>query len=313
MRKTWFHGLALTLGVTTIPSVVSAQYSIGNTGAGLSASSFNANAGVVASNPAVRSYMAPQSGQSNLASYPQNSAVGSGVTDGHMHVPLPAATDNAVLNTQYNATPSYPAPAIQPRERMMAPSGQSNVQPTYSVPSPYASSPIVGSSCPACESGNCATHGIGMPSGQIVSTVPSYGAVGNCYAQPAMSYGPSISSPSPWIFGASGLLFNRVDNERVRLATNSYNNPNLDPALSTADARMQASGGFQTSVGRYFGCGRYAMVGSYWGIYSNPQSVTVLQGPVPPNDLRSNIPFTTRGAFVGNIPVGIRMAMVHPT
>jgi len=117
-----------------------------------------------------------------------------------------------------------------------------------------------------------------------------------------VNYGPSIASPSPWIFGASGLLFNRIDNEHVRLATNlpisNY------AALSTSDAQMQATGGVQLSAGRYFGGGRFAAIGSYWGIYSNPQSVTVYGSP---GDLRSNLPFTAVGAFVNAQPFGIRM------
>jgi hypothetical protein len=79
------------------------------------------------------------------------------------------------------------------------------------------------------------------------------------------------------------------------------------PLLSTSDAAMQATGGFQASVGRYFGCGKYALVASYWGVFSNPQMASVTDpGAVGVGGgyLRSNLPFTLNPS---GSPYGITM------
>ncbi len=316
MKTTWIHSLAFTVGMTAIPGIASAQYTIGNSGAGLAASSFNANTAAPANNAALRNYMAPpaastmQNGQASLAAYAQGGAVGSGVPGGHVHVPGVPVTENPVLNTQYQAAPTYAAPPVQPYEQMPMAQSQQPAANTYA--SPYASQPHaspvptpMSSSCPACSSGSCATHGVGMDASSMVAS-PACGSGDSCYSEPAMSCGPSIMSPSPWIFGASGLLFNRVDQDYVRLTSDST--MPSDALLSTDSARMQATGGIQLSAGRYFCDGRYAIVGSYWGIFSNPQTASV-QTPAGGN-LRSNLPFTLRGpndTATPGMPYGIQM------
>ncbi len=303
VRKTWFHGLAMTLGVTAIPSIASAQNTFGDTG-GLSASSFSARAlpPPPNSNSAVRNYLAPQSGQTSLAAYAQNGVVGSGIPNGHVHVPG-SAIDNSVLNSQYQSAPQYAPQVQQPYEQMQL-QGPQHAQPGYSTP--YAAPAQSGtSSCPACNSGNCATHGVNVGSSPMVQATPSYGygATESCNSQPAVSYAPSIVSPNPWIFGASGLIFNRLDDQYVRLTTNTEDGANPAPApnpyvqsfLSTSDAKMQPTGGVQFNAGRYFCDGRYAIMGSYWGIFSNPQSATILASDQVNGNLRSNLPLTLRG------------------
>ena len=133
VRKTWFHGLAMTLGVTAIPSIASAQNTFGDTG-GLSASSFSARAlpPPPNSNSAVRNYLAPQSGQTSLAAYAQNGVVGSGIPNGHVHVPG-SAIDNSVLNSQYQSAPQYAPQVQQPYEQMQL-QGPQHAQPGYSTP-----------------------------------------------------------------------------------------------------------------------------------------------------------------------------------
>ena len=301
MRKTWFHGLALTLGVTAIPSIASAQYSNGNSG-GLAASAFSANAMLASpgDNSGIRKNMAPQQAQTTLAAYAQNGVVGSGVPGGHIHVPE-SVIANPVLNTQHQSVPKYAPQASHPYEQMQS---AQVAQPSYSAPH-SAPAQTGTSSCAACNSGNCAIHGVNVGSSPMVSSTPSYGygAAESCYSQPAVSYAPSIVSPNPWIFGASGLLFNRLDNHSVRLTTNTSDGANASPLpnpytqsfLNTSDARMQTTGGVQLSAGRYFGCGRYAVIGSYWGIFSNPQSATILATDQINGNLRSNLPISVRG------------------
>ena len=314
MRKTWFHGLAMTLGVTAIPSIATAQYS--NSGSdGLAASAFNAKALPPPVNSAVRNYLAPQ-GQTTLAAYAQNGAVGSGVSGGHVHVP---ATENPILNTQYESLPQFAPQGGQAYEQMPMPPSQM-AQPAYSAPRtvPMQSG---SSSCPACNSGNCPTHGVVVGSApattQMASPAPmtmTYGASDSCYSSSAVSCGPSIVSPNRWIFGASGLYFNRLDNQDVRLTTNTSDgampsptpNPYSQSFLSTSDAQMKATGGVQLSAGRYFGDGRYALMGTYWGVFSNPQSATILASNQVNGNLRSDLPFTLRGP-AGNFNYGIEM------
>lgn len=312
MRKTWFHGLAMTLGVTAIPSIATAQYS-GSDSQGLAASSFNAKALPPPVNSSVRNYLAPQA-QTTLAAYAQNGAVGSGVSGGHVHVP---ATENPVLNTQYESLPQFAPQGGQAYEQVPMPPSQM-AQPTYTAPRTVPMQSGM-SSCPACNAGNCPTHGVVVGSApattQMVSPAPmTYGTSDSCYSSPAVSCGPSIVSPNRWIFGASGLYFNRLDNQNVTLTTNTADGANPSPMpnpysqsfLSTSDAQMKATGGVQLSAGRYFGDGRYALVGTYWGIFSNPQSANILASDQVNGNLRSNLPFTLRGP-TGNFNYGIEM------
>ncbi len=75
----------------------------------------------------------------------------------------------------------------------------------------------------------------------------------------------------PWIFGANALIFDRIDNEYVRLSSRfiAGGGPgnNVPTTLSTFDARMGHAAGFEVFGGRYFGCGKYAIIGSYWGLF----------------------------------------------
>ncbi len=281
MRKTWFHGLALTLGATSIPGVVSAQYSFDNTGSGLSSSAFNAGATASAGDPRSTVPSLPN-GQANSVAYAQNGVVGSGVPGGHVHVPAAPALNNPVPYTQYEAVPPASAPAAQSHE--------------------YATTNPVQPSVPY-NPGSYATKGVGLPNGQIASSVPSYAPANRCYTETAAGCAPSIASPSPWIFGASGLLFNRVDNQYARL-TSDVTNPD-SPILTTDNARMRVTSGVQFYGGRYFGSGQYAMVGSYWGVFSNPQTAEVVV-PLGGN-LRSDLPFTVQGPNPGATPYGITM------
>lgn len=296
MKKTWIRGLALSVGVTTLPSVASAQYTISQSN-GLGASSFQ-----LPPLPPKPTHMGPS--QTALVAYAQQSgAIGSGALE-HVHVPqqlqLPAqqqfqlpAPQQPVQPSQYQSQP-YSAPlTTQPYESAHAPmhpqTMQSNTVPQtapqtiYSTPA-QSSTPAMSSNCPACASGHCSAHGTGAVA---PSYGPSYGAAdysdySSCGSS-AAALTPSVVSPSPWIFGASGLLFNRIDDSSRRLASSGSTG-----VIDTSAARMSASGGFQGSLGRYFGCGRYAIVGSYWGVYSNPEER--LYTPGAGSSIRTDLP-----------------------
>jgi hypothetical protein len=134
-----------------------------------------------------------------------------------------------------------------------------------------------------------------------------------------MNYGPSVVMPrvvgvNPWFVGAGALIFNRQDNEEVRLSSLAIPGVPVTAGakqLSTLDARMRTSGGFQAFGGRYFGCGRYALMGTYWGLYPSSQSSTVYDpdansgpgGGVNPGGgdyLRTDLPFTVQNPAGGN-------------
>jgi hypothetical protein len=130
---------------------------------------------------------------------------------------------------------------------------------------------------PGCASCNTAPAYTPMYSEPMISS----------YA-PAPSCGPYISGPvpiKPWFFGAHALFFNRVDNCDLRLL--------IDVAapsttiLSTSDAAQDWSPGFEVFGGRYFNCGRNAIMASYWFVNPDLAERTVQTGA---NDYRTPMP-----------------------
>lgn len=310
MKKTWFHGLALSLGISTLPSFVHAQY--GAPGGGLSPSSFQLpplpgqSAPVAA--PRTQPAPIPQNNipQNTMVSYAQQGGtIGSGALDPYSHVPLPPPPPvTAPGQLPMPNASQEPYVLGQPRPYELSPAPQQLSPPQYQgeVVQPgaihshtgemYPSSPAT--NCPTCATGNCSVHGANA---SLLSPSYSQGAVGESCGTTSMGYyessqfaAPSVVAPNPWIFGASALIFTRVDDTPVRLTSDS-NMPTY-PLLTTGDARMQTSGGVQGSVGRYFGCGRFALVGTYWGIYDEEQSMVIT--PPPGGNLRSDLPFTLR-------------------
>ncbi len=72
---------------------------------------------------------------------------------------------------------------------------------------------------------------------------------------------------------------------------------------------MGTSGGFQVFGGRYFGCGRYALMGTFWGLYPSDESVMILDpaGGVGVGDyLRTDLPLTIQNP-AGDNEHGIEM------
>ncbi|XZE32976.1 hypothetical protein SH501x_003747 [Pirellulaceae bacterium SH501] len=320
MKKTWFHGLALSLGISTLPSFVQAQY--GGPAGGLSPSSFQLPPlpGQSATAAAPRTLPAPMP-QGTMVSYAQQGGtIGSGALDPYSHVPLPPPPP-VTAPGQLPMPNASPDPYVlgQPRPYELSPAPQTVPSPQYQgeVIQPgaiqpytgetYPSSPATG--CPTCATGNCSLHGANSsllgPSYGDLSIGDSCAPSNGCY-EPTQCAAPSVVAPNPWIFGASALIFTRVDDTPVRLTSDS-NMPTY-PLLSTGDARMRTSGGVQGSVGRYFGCGRFALVGTYWGIYDDEQSMVIT--PPPGGNLRSDLPFTLRrpgDTAIPGSPYGVTM------
>lgn len=95
-----------------------------------------------------------------------------------------------------------------------------------------------------------------------------------------------LSSPSPWFFSSNGLLLQRRESAN-RLFSSDILNTNTH-SLSSRDVDFGTAGGFELSGGRYFQSGKYAVMGSYWGLFSNPQSASLDAGP---SRLQTHLPF----------------------
>lgn len=317
MKHKLIRGLALTLGVCTVPGIASAQYTIGTpTVGGASAPTGNVGSGLPG---AAYLPLTPPSVTIPQVTVPQ--------------VTVPQITVPQVTAPQITV-PQYTVPQVAVQ--------QGQLQPTFSLPATAPSATY----SPVGYQQNGAI-GTGVPGGIAeISTPNPYGSPASLLSQPAAPQ-EIVSSPSivqsgvpydhnhvegncatcgtgaidtscgvsscsiptqtlcPWIFGANALLFNRVDDEYTRLSYDS--NMPTDSLLSTSDVRMPATGGFELMAGRYFGCGRYAIVGSYWGLFSPEQSYTVTT-PVGGN-LRSSLPFTLQGPNIGATPYGITMPL----
>jgi hypothetical protein len=73
--------------------------------------------------------------------------------------------------------------------------------------------------------------------------------------------------------------------------SSSLDNPS-ESRLSSRDVDFGTSGGFELAGGRYFGSGKYACMGSYWSLFSDPQTLTAsATSPGFTSGLQSNLPF----------------------
>ncbi len=242
----------------------------------------------------------------------------------HVHIPpgnynVPAGAQNMQAPVANGYVDSQIAP--QPYSSTVPASGMSS-SPVYSNMMPVPAQPYVESypqSVPYGgypqqgnvvygSSAGCSSCGTGpvMSSAPVYSSVPSYsptyGQVASCGAPTAY---PSLSivSPNPWIFGANALLLTTADREHVRFASDS--NLPVPSSLSTRDVRFDHAGGFELYGGRYFGCGKYAAIASYWSIFPETQMRQV-DTSVGAN-LRTNLPFTTRGTANPAVYYGLEL------
>ena len=117
-----------------------------------------------------------------------------------------------------------------------------------------------------------------------------------------------LSSPSPWFFSTNALLMN-LRQGPSRLYSSPVSDPELK-GLASEDIRMPSTGGYELGVGRYFGCGKYAIGASYWG-FSPDASLARIDdsafGPLatnlPFNVLSSSQPGKIEGLYLGLTPM----------
>ncbi len=117
-----------------------------------------------------------------------------------------------------------------------------------------------------------------------------------------------LSSPSPWFFSTNAILMNlRQGPSRL------YSSPVSDPELkgiASEDIRMPSTGGYELGVGRYIGCGKYAIGASYWGLSPDASLARIddsafgpLATNLPFNVLSSSQPGKIEGLYLGLTPM----------
>ncbi len=183
-----------------------------------------------------------------------------------MHSPAPqpmpqydSGNGYSVMNG-YNATPTYPSPSY---------SAPTYSAPSYSAPAPVAENP----GCSTCNN-NAGSYQpeYSSYSPYAQAAMGSWQGDGSCGPAPM----PAYSGPVParnWFGGSNVLLMNYADNCRQRLVFD-VGAPS-QTRLTTDDADFDLLVGGEFFAGRYFGCGRYALVGSYWFLNPNDQSTTI--------------------------------------
>jgi hypothetical protein len=303
----WLRGFAVSLGISgfvAMPTTeLQAQY----------------NQGLV-----------PQSYPIAIGKYP-SLAQNTQIQGGHVHVPQGNYTSTeqvqqVILGQSQDVRQMTPTPAqhvqaqqstSQPAQVTPLPPVQSSApaytqsSPVYQQPAPVSahatpmnSIPVVPQPIPMQNSVS-SSCGDSAPMASIYQGVTGAYPNGNevVYEGPVYQGGmPRAVNVNPWFFGAGALIFNREDSEDVRLSSLANPGPPVTAGakqLSTLDVRMRTSGGFQAFGGRYFGCGRYALMGTYWGIYPSSQTLTVFD-PAGVDYLRTDLPFTVQNPAGGN-------------
>jgi hypothetical protein len=326
-RKQWLRGLAVSLSVTGIHTLSFGQSYI-PPGSGLAPSSYP-----IPSYPAYPSGYSTQSYVGNNFPYLAQSTPAPAPNTGHNHIHVPQGNYTAsggqpgsipsVSGSQLQAQPSHTAP-LPPVEHS-SPVQNSPAAQVYQVPSQnqtapqpvplsqplYQNSPTTtgDSSCQSC---NQPTSNVWSGYAGAVNSAMSCGG-SSCSSGISTGYAGGVTSPKPWIFGGNALIFDRIDNDYTRFTslasppTPTF--PSNNATLSTFDARMDRTGGFELFGGRYFGCGKYALIGSYWGLFPGEQTRIVLDTDqtVGTDYLITDLPFTVAGPVGGNVH-GIEMA-----
>ncbi|MFO0921000.1 MAG: BBP7 family outer membrane beta-barrel protein [Pirellulales bacterium] len=284
MKNTYFSGLAISLAVAGAPSVAWAQqYSVPSMyGSQLAPSSYG-----YAPNP----YQLVGAQADQLI--PQQLGIQ------HEHVPLPPTQS---MPQSMGQQPIYPMPQPTPMAQPMpqpTPMHQGSAyqgsvyQGADQTGMPMSSS--MGGSCSSCNSGqasgydysgmsygsSCGTGacgqgymgGCGLPMGQRWSMGCGTG-MGGC----GMGCGPAMPR---WFAGAGAIFMAQQDGRYVALS-----NVGGVTALNTQEARLGTAPGVSANIGRYFNCGRNAIVGSYWGMFGDANQAVALD-----TGLRSSLNF----------------------
>jgi hypothetical protein len=118
----------------------------------------------------------------------------------------------------------------------------------------------------------CGVDAYGYCAPACAAPAPGCGC-GTCGHRRAVGgYATSCTGNDPvWYIYAGGLVMGR--NEPNRLWTTNDTAVPESRVMHTGDVGMPWHGGWETGIGRFFGCGRWALEGSYWGLASQEGSV----------------------------------------
>ncbi len=342
MRTLHFRGLLAAMSIAATGGIAFGQYSPYQGNAGLSGSSFPINSGyaqpqyILTGSPVgtgvPQHTLIAQESTQNLPAL-QN--------DNRQHVHIPPGNYLVPGNSGSSASASTGYSATVPASGMM----NHQMQPTPVPQSYSNGSIVVGGNagCTTCGPGEAGYSTAPSYSGQPIYSspavesysatpsyipttpqyVPQYSAPAQSFVQPTQSCGPtygsvptfglgharpqatalSVVSPRPWIFGANALIFDRADREYVRFAHDS-NMPSTD-YLSTRHVRFDHAGGYELFGGRYFGCGKFAIIGSYWSI--DPESQMARFDQAAGVNVRTSLPFNSVGVADPSIMYGIEL------
>lgn len=247
------------------------------------------------------------------------------------HAHIPAGNYELLNSAGTNGSPTLGSPAANVQQAgslVPGPGGPAvglHSTPTYGPVGSSAVShepgvPMYQPAAPATQLSDSGCATCGPPAGDYgLAPQPSYqtvqpSAIIDSYATAAAPCGSAIAAPSlavvapnPWIVGANALLFDRIDDQYVRFAR-SIATPS-SALLTTRDVDFGTAGGYEIYGGRYFGCGRYALIADYWQL--NPESEMARADGI---DVRTSLPFTTWNG--SGTPYGLQMptgAMPEPT
>jgi len=223
---------------------------------------------------------------------------------------LPVPTLEQGIPSVVGSLPSIPSPEAVPGERIPPVVMTPPSIPLPTVALPLADEPIL-------------THGSAQP----MQSVEPNSAIDLDLRSPWAKGAPSsflnqssqpLSSPSPWFFSANALFLN-LSQGPSRLYSSPVSDPELR-GLASEDIRMPSTGGYELGVGRYIGCGKYAIGASYWGLSPDASMARIddsafgpLATNLPFNVLSSSQPGKIEGLFLGLTPMSdsFRNASVH--
>jgi Putative beta barrel porin-7 (BBP7) len=286
VKRFWLHQFAIAIGLAGASSSL-AQYPTYNPNVGPSAYPLQ--------QPAQNEYLLTN-WQDPVPSVPapNYSAPNAPVPDAL----IPLAAQEPVGHQQYS--PSHMAPPVQHQQQQHQHQHQYPQQPAAHGDSilGYQQQAIA----PGCSSCGNAPISQGYVDGYGYSAAPGYGS-NYAYSAPSVGWGDGHSrghggfahrgprlanglppGAKPYFFGAGVLIFRRIDDNNKLLSESDAGGG----VLYTGDAKNPTMGGISFLAGRYFNCGKNAIVASYWGLYPESREAGVSNGAAP-GSYRSSI------------------------
>jgi len=246
-----------------------------------------------------------------------NHVVGEGLSPSFFippsQLPVPTLEQGAYLGLDPGPTTVLPQPsALHPPNPAIPPNPASDSRQVGSgVPSNPQFPSVVGSS--ALPDGSVLPQAPAQPmrsvepNNSIDLDLRSPGAKGTPSSFLNQSPQP-LSSPSPWFFSTNALFLN-LRQGPSRLYSSPVSDPELK-GLASEDIRMPSTGGYELGIGRYIGCGKYAIGASYWGLSPDASLARIddsafgpLATNLPFNVLSSSQPGKIEGLYLGVTPM----------